>query len=383
MKTKLLLLTLLIMQAITGYSQNNKDVSGQWKGIIHVQGTQLRIAFNITKTGNGYSSTTDSPDQGVTGMHCDSITVTADSIIIEVIAGAFFKGLLVNDSAINGTLLQSGMKIPLLLKKYKLSKNDQAPEINVDSNCVETKITLETKTGRLFGTLCTPKKFVSGPVALIIAGSGPTDRNGNSSLGLSTDAYKILAHKLSDENIATVRFDKRGIGESGLDMKSESDITFDDFIDDAIAWCKMLKSDKRFTKVIIIGHSEGSLIGMVAAKNGNADKYISIAGAGESLDETLKRQLESLPNEEKESAYKIIDSLDAGKKVNHVDTGFYALFRPSVQPFLISLFKYDPKTEVTKLAIPVLIIQGTNDIQITVDDAKALHNADKNSALNN
>jgi uncharacterized protein len=250
-----------------------------------------------------------------------------------------------------------------------------------DTAWVETKITLETKTGKIFGTLCTPKNLIKGPVAIIIAGSGPTDRDGNNAAGLKTDAYKILAHKLAAFDIATVRYDKRGIAESSAAAKSEADMRFDDMVNDATDWIKMLKPDKRFSKIIIIGHSEGSLIGMMAAKDGKADKYISIAGIGESADKTLKRQLENMPQQGRDTAYKIIDSLVAGKTVTHIDPMLYAMFRPSVQPYIISWFKYDPSVEINKLTIPVLILQGTNDMQVTVDDAKKLSAADKNAKL--
>ncbi len=200
-------------------------------------------------------------------------------------------------------------------------------------------------------------------------------------MGLKSDAFKLLAHQLADNNIATVRYDKRGVGESMAAMKSESDLRFDTYINDATDWITMLKSNKRFTKVIIIGHSEGSLIGMIAAKQANADVYISIAGTGERIDKTLKRQLSSFPDNEKDTAYKIIDSLVAGKTVSHIDPTLYSLFRPSVQPYVISWIKHDPAVEISNLNIPILIIQGTNDIQITTDDAKKLSEGNKNAKL--
>jgi pimeloyl-ACP methyl ester carboxylesterase len=254
-------------------------------------------------------------------------------------------------------------------------------EAQSDSNWVETKITLETKTGQIFGTLCVPKDFSNGPVVLMIAGSGPTDRDCNSTIGLKTDAFKILAHKLAGQHIATVRYDKRGVGESHAAMTSEADLRFDTYINDAIDWITMLKSDKRFIKVIIMGHSEGSLIGMVAAKKANADKYISIAGAGESIDKILKTQLAAQSKSIQDSAFPIIDSLAAGKTVSHVNPMLYSLFRPSVQPYMISWIKYNPAVEISKLTIPVLILQGTNDIQVTVDDAKKLSAGNKNAKL--
>ncbi|RPI00980.1 MAG: alpha/beta hydrolase [Ignavibacteriae bacterium] len=240
------------------------------------------------------------------------------------------------------------------------------------------QIILLTKTGQIFGTVTTPKEFTKIPVALIIAGSGPTDRDCNGPL-IKCDAYKKLAYGLAANNIASLRYDKRGIAESKAAMKNESDIRFDDYVNDAKEWIQMLKHDSRFSKVIVIGHSEGSLIGMIAAPA--ADKFISIAGAGQSADKIIKEQLRAQPKEVQDLSYPIIDSLAKGKIADHVNPMLQSLFRLSVQPYLISWFKYDPQIEIQKLTIPILILQGTNDIQVTVEDAKRLSTANPKSQL--
>ncbi len=245
---------------------------------------------------------------------------------------------------------------------------------NKDTNCIETEVTLETKTGKIFGTLCTPKKFNKIAIALIIAGSGPTDRDCNSGLGYKTDAYKILAHKLAANNIATLRYDKRGIAASKAAMTSEADMRFDNYIEDAKEWVEKLKADKRFSDVVIIGHSEGSLIGMNAAVK-DVSKFISLAGAGQRADKVLKIQLASLPPNLKDSAFAILDSLVQAKQVIHYPKPLFSLFRPSGQPYLISWFKHDPQADIKKLTIPVLIVQGTTDIQVDTTDAEELYEA--------
>lgn len=244
---------------------------------------------------------------------------------------------------------------------------------NADTSFIETNISLETKTGKLFGTVTTPKKFSKIPVALIIAGSGPTDRDGNNPYAKTANLQK-LAYALVENNIASLRFDKRGIGESKNAAKSEADLRFDDYVNDVRDWIKLLRKDNRFSKIIIIGHSEGSLIGMIAAND--ADEYISISGAGQSADKILREQLSNQPKQVKDTSFAIIDTLMMGKTVGHVNLLLYSLFRPSVQPYLISWFKYDPQIEIKKVKKPILIIQGTNDIQITVADAERLKRAD-------
>lgn len=249
---------------------------------------------------------------------------------------------------------------------------------NSDTTFVETKITLKTKTGEIFGTLTTPEKFDKIPVALIIAGSGPTDRDGNSSM-TKNNSLKILAYELSKNGIATLRYDKRGIAESQAAGINEAEVSFDDLVNDAKEWIQLLKPDKRFSKVIVIGHSEGSLIGMLAGTN--ADKFISIAGAGQSADKILKEQLSFQPKEVQDLSFPMIDSLKNGKTIDNVPPMLNSLFRPTVQPYIISWFKYDPQNEIKKLAIPSLILQGTNDIQVSVEDAKRLSNANQKAEL--
>lgn len=240
-----------------------------------------------------------------------------------------------------------------------------------DTTFTETTVVLHTANGDITGTLTIPGDHPSAmPVALIIAGSGPTDRNGNNPM-MKNESLQKLAHGLAMKNIASLRFDKRGIGDSKSAGKSEADLRFEDYINDARGWIALLKKDPRFKKVIVAGHSEGSLIGMIAALN-NADGFISIAGAGRSADKILKEQLSNQPPAVKDPSFPIIDSLAMGKTVDSVPRLLFALFRPSVQPYMISWFHYDPQTEIKKLTVPVLILQGTNDLQVTVEDANLL-----------
>ncbi|HEY3386425.1 MAG TPA: alpha/beta hydrolase [Saprospiraceae bacterium] len=269
-------------------------------------------------------------------------------------------------------------KLYLILLSLLFTGINAFASIATDPTFIETPIVLETKTGKIFGTLTTPKKFNSIPVALIIAGSGPTDRDCNNPM-VKSDAYKKLAHELAAKNIATVRYDKRGIGESQEAGIEEADLRFDHYVNDAKDWITILKHDDRFTEVIIIGHSEGSLIGMLAS--GQADKFISIAGPGQSADKTLREQLSKQPQQVQDMCFPILDSLTMGKTVNDVNPMLNAIFRPSVQPYLISWFKYDPQVEIQKLKIPVQILQGTNDLQVTIEDAQLLSEANPKAKL--
>ena len=244
-----------------------------------------------------------------------------------------------------------------------------------DTNHIETAAILETPTGKIFGTITTSIPFKKGPVVLIIAGSGPTDRNGNNPR-MKNNSLQQLAFTLAASGISSLRFDKRGIAESASSMGKEADLRFDDYVNDVSNWISFLKADKRFTRIIVAGHSEGSLIGMIAS-NGRADKFISIAGAGKPAGELIREQLDKQPDQVKDIAFPILDSIIAGHTVSDVNPMLASLFRQSVQPYLISWFKYNPQTEIAKLKIPVLILQGDNDIQVSEDDAELLSKANK------
>lgn len=243
----------------------------------------------------------------------------------------------------------------------------------------ETPAILKINNDQIFGTLTVPDGVKKCPVALIIAGSGPTDRDGNNSM-MKNNSLKMLAEELAKNGIASLRFDKRGIGESKKSAVAESSLVFENYTEDVKSWINYLKQDKRFTQLTVIGHSEGSLIGMIASAKAN--KFVSIAGAGESADKLIKTQIASKSNKQIEDmTFPIIDSLKGGNKVNKVDPLLNSLFRASIQPYLISWFKYDPQTEIKKLTIPVLIIQGNNDLQVSVKDAENLSKAKANSEL--
>jgi uncharacterized protein len=254
-------------------------------------------------------------------------------------------------------------------------------QTSADTVTTSTNIILQTATGKIRGSLSLPTKGKKFPVVLIIAGSGPTDRNGNSIAGVNSNSYKILADSLLQYGIASVRYDKRSIAESKDAGGKEEDIRFTDMVNDAADCITLLKVDKRFNSIIVLGHSEGSLIGMIAAGRVHATKYISVAGPGMPAAEIIKKQLSVQPQSIQDMYVPRLDSLAAGKTLSGVPPAMYTLFRPSIQPYLIDWFQYDPRIEIAKLTIPVLILNGTTDIQVGVEDANQLHDASKQSKL--
>ena len=238
----------------------------------------------------------------------------------------------------------------------------------------ERAVLLKTGTGDLEGTMMVPVPNHLNTVALLIAGSGPTDRDGNNS-GLNNNSLKMLAQELSKNGIASLRYDKRGIAGSRSAGPKEADLRFDYYVDDAKKWVLFLKNKLKFNKILVIGHSEGSLIGMIASQDKNVNKYVSIAGVGQPADKIIREQLKNQPPSVTIEVNAILDNFVKGKTVENTPPELASLFRSSVQPYMISWIKYDPRKEIAKLKIPVLIIQGTTDIQVSIADANRLAKA--------
>ncbi len=253
--------------------------------------------------------------------------------------------------------------------------------VSAQTSINEIELQLTTDTGYLYGSLTTPNNK-SNVAAIIIPGSGATDRNCNAGFSLYTNAYKQLAEQLANNGISSLRFDKRGIGKSKDATIPENEMRFDNFIDDVVKWIKVLKTEHHFTDIYIIGHSQGSLIGMIAAQKTDIKGYISVNGAGRSIDLELKDQLRrKLPDKIYDEAALVLDTLKMGQPANNISPYFYSLFRPSLQPYMISWIQYEPAIEITKLQIPVLLIHGSTDIQVSVDNVNLLYKAAPNSQL--
>lgn len=237
---------------------------------------------------------------------------------------------------------------------------------------VSEEATLETATGTLRGTLLRPAAEGTFPVALIIAGSGPTDRNGNSPMGVNSNYLKMLADSLAQHGIASLRYDKRGVAASQAAGLDESALRFDHYVDDAVDWIEQLQQDRRLSQVAVLGHSEGSLIGMLAAQQSLVSAFVSLAGAAQPADSLILEQLREQPAAVRDEAQAIFGELRQGRTVANVSLGLQALFRPSVQPYLISWIKHHPAEIIAELSVPTLIVHGSTDLQVPEAEAQRL-----------
>lgn len=357
------------------------SLAGDWSGAIVAAGQTIQVHLRFTESGGTPNGTIDIPEQHAYDLPLVDISYQPPKISFVLHAGsdvARFQGK-VEGEHMSGSFTQGPVSGTFAVNRTgSAHPSSPAPAATSEGSPIE----LKTPTGTLYGTLDLPSGRGPFPVALIIAGSGPTNRNGNSALlPGKNNSLLMLARALREHGIASVRYDKRGVGASADAMKSEANLTFSAYIDDAAAWIELLKHDPRFTKLAVIGHSEGSLIGMVAARIAGADAFVSIAGSGVPAGKLLKEQLANEPVAIRTKAFSIIDSLEAGKEVKKVSPELMPLFRPSVQRYLISWFHYDPRKEIAQLTVPVLILQGTTDLQVPVKDAEELHAAQPRSTL--
>lgn len=238
---------------------------------------------------------------------------------------------------------------------------------------LQRPIDLDTGSGTLHGSLLLPRSPNPVPVVLMISGSGATDRDGNNADAGRTDSLKKLAWALARAGIASVRYDKRGVA-SGLSLApDERSLSVEGYVADAVAWARQLSADPRFGSLTLLGHSEGALIATLAAPNTKATGLISLAGSGRPIDLVLREQLrERLPPDLYARSEQLLDELKAGQLDEQVPPPLQVVFRPSVQPYLISLFRQNPAKAFGALEIPALVVQGEHDIQVSVADADAL-----------
>lgn len=247
---------------------------------------------------------------------------------------------------------------------------------------VATPVALPSEPAPLHGTLLTPEGGARA-VVVIIPGSGPTDRDGNSGPLATANNLKLLAEGLAEDGVASLRIDKRGIGESAAAGRDESRLSFSDYADDARAWAAEASSRAGTPCAWLVGHSEGALVALAATRTPD-DKIcglVLLSGPGRPLGAILREQLANVPEPLKTQAFAAIGELEQGRTVADTPPELAALFRPSVQPYVISMLAQDPTALIAAYDGPVLIVQGTTDLQVKMDDANALSQAQPRATL--
>ena len=238
--------------------------------------------------------------------------------------------------------------------------------------------------GPLAGTLL--NAGAHAPAVLIIPGSGPTDRDGNNPLGVTAAPYRLLAEALAAKGVSSGRNDKRGMFGSKAAVADPNKVTIGDYAADTHNWVKAIRDKTHARCVWVLGHSEGALVALAAAQQRDGIcGVIVVAGAGRRLSDVIREQLRANPANAPvlDAAMSALDELDRGQ---HVDVAamhpaLQRLFAPQVQDFLIDMFHQDPVKLAASLKVPLLIVQGERDLQVSTADARALAAAQPRAKL--
>lgn len=226
------------------------------------------------------------------------------------------------------------------------------------------------------GTLLSPIEKEETPLVIFIAGSGPTDRDGNQSF-MKNDMLKKMATFLSNNGIATFRYDKRIVKQ--IRTKTiDKNISFDDFVTDAKSVINFFKS--KYKTIIVAGHSQGSLVGLLAL-NQSIDAFVSLAGAGKPIDQILEEQISKSAPMFLEDSKRVLATLKAGETTKDFPLPLASIFNLETQPFMANWMQYNPVEVIKKQEIPILIINGDKDLQVGIEEAKLLHEAAQNGQL--
>ena len=408
---KIILVIIVILTNLSIYAQ---DISGKWNGILKVQGVQLRLVFNIDQTEKGYSSTMDSPEQGVKGLPVTSTSYENSILKLELSnAGIQYEGTLDKNNAFVGTFKQGGQSFPLVLTKEEIEKEKvlrpQEPTKPYPYYSEEVKFENPKDKILLAGTLTLPEKSGKFPAVILISGSGPQNRDEEL---LGHKPFLVLSDYLTTNGIAVLRFDDRGTAKSTGDFKNAT--TFD-FATDVEYAIKYLQTRKEINKnsIGLIGHSEGGIIAsIIASKNKNIDFIVLIAGStlrGDKLLLLQKHKIETQMGINKQlietnqqifaDAYEIILNEQIKQKtlsdtLSNYFTSKYgkalpenqkeALINQLTSSWMINFIRLDPAIYLKKVSCPILAINGDKDLQVpSKENLKIIENIFKNSKNTN
>jgi pimeloyl-ACP methyl ester carboxylesterase len=389
-------ISIIILTLLTSFTVTAQDITGKWNGALKIQGTQLRLVFNVTKSDNGYSATMDSPDQRVADIPVTNTTFENSKIKFEIAnAGIVYIGEL-KDSEIVGTFKQSGQEFPMNLSKKaiekEVAKRPQTPIKPYPYYSEEVTFQNTKANISLAGTLTLPMKKGNFPVVILITGSGPQTRDEEI---FGHKAFLVLSDYLTKNGIAVLRYDDRGVGQSTGDFKTATSADFATDVESAIAYLKT-RNEINKKKIGLIGHSEGGLIApIVAAKSKDVAFIALLAGTGIQGDQILLLQQKLIAKASGESdeevqkteaentkVYKIIKQSTSIEQLKIDLTNYYKqalkenpngmsedqfvnlMIENLATPWMQYFISYNPVPTLEKVKCPVLAINGSKDLQV-------------------
>ncbi|MBU8912755.1 MAG: lysophospholipase [Spirochaetales bacterium] len=390
---------------------------GVWEGSLKVQGAEIDIAVKFLQDPTVAAAavdlrsvaTMDIPVQMAYGLPLTNVSATGNSagaaIHFELVTSGptlVADGEITADAAISGVFSQGGASGEFALTRVADLEAADLPAAGQTATGIETAASVEIDGGTLHGTLLMPETDAQAPLVIIVAGSGPTDRDGNSHiLPGRNDSLKLLAEGLARAGIASLRYDKRGLGESVYEGLREEDLIFADFVNDLLSWVQWADTRGDLSNTYLAGHSEGGLIVLSALAadldvglgvdpraarlaRDTVSGVICIAAPGRVFDAVVLEQLERSLGPDSAlftSARQIFAAIRDGSTVPEVPQELASLFRPSVQPYLRSIVQFDPAVLAAATPQPLLVVNGVEDLQVPVSEAEALSAARPDARL--
>lgn len=403
----------MLFPVIANFTINAQDITGQWSGVLKVQGVQLRLVFNISKTENGYSSTMDSPDQGAKGIPVTSTRFDNSKLRLEITNARIEYSGELKENEIIGIFRQNGQEFPVNLWRGVIGKEImKRPQEPVKPyNYYTEEITFKNLKANiaLSGTLSLPKTGDDFPVVILISGSGPQDRD---EALFGHKPFLVISDYFTNHGIAVLRYDDRGIGQSEGDFKMATSADFATDVESAIAYLKTRKEVNK-NKIGLVGHSEGGLIApIVASQSKDVSFIVLLAGTGLRGDKVLLFQQELIAKASGISAlemdkskrinaklFEMVIKSDDNQKlktaltdlINQALTNDSSARLPKgmkqeafvsmqvsqiLSPWMQYFLKYDPSMALEGVKCPVLAINGEKDLQVSPkENLTAIKNA--------
>ncbi|MDT0293327.1 alpha/beta hydrolase family protein [Mesonia ostreae] len=392
-------LSFFLISFIVSITLQAQEITGDWYGVLEVQGQKIRVVYHISKDGDNLKSTMDSPDQGVMGIPMANTTFSQDTLTISAPNMMMKYSAVLKNGELTGEYHQSGMQIPLQLTQEEQEINrPQVPKKPYPY--LKEEVTFENikDTVNLAGTLTKPKEVKNFPTVILISGSGPQNRNEEV---MGHQPFLVISDYLTRNGIAVLRYDDRGVGKSTGNF-STSNIY--DFTEDAKAAVNYLRSRKDIdaSKIVLLGHSEGGVVApLIASKDKDLGGIILLAAPGVRGDELLLQQQEDvlggsgMPKAKVDSIvnlnkgiYEILNTVEKKHLNNKIEE--YAkkkalstseISKQKAQfknEWLYSFLTYDPTNALQQVTCPVLALNGSKDIQVNA--AQNLQAIEKNIA---
>lgn len=380
-----------------------QGIEGDWNGTLEISPQmKLRLVLHITKSGDGYKSTFDSPDQGAAGIPVATTTFKDHTLYFAVPQGGIEYTGTYSEDMIVGTFKQGAAQFKLDLNRGNVvaagPKRPQEPKPPFLYHSEVVTFRNEKAGIDLEGTLTLPEKNFNSLVAILVSGSGPQNRDEEL---LGHKPFLVISDHLTKQGIGVLRYDDRGVGKSEGDFKKA---TSKDFSEDVEAAVKYLKKERKFEKIGIIGHSEGGMIApMVAANDAEIGFIVLLAGPGTRCDELLLKQQELIGRANGASQKDLSDSRKINAEIFRLinkhkeETKLNSAVKKALEseiiknpaiipqgqkqnefidkqikdlsnPWMLYFLRFDPKKYLSKVKCPILAVNGQKDLQVPADD---------------